>query len=299
MDLSGVIFVAVALAWAVYLLPQAIKHHDEAVQTRSVERFSATMRVLVRRGGAGAEGTGSSGQAVEEVVEPVAAPTPAQLRARRAAARRAMQRRRRVLGVLVTLLVIGVVLALTGVIARGYVAAPVVLLGAWLVTCRVMVKGELAAWHQARGVVPVVVPRSTEAPNAASSEADLVAGLEGYDDGGAHLLEANAETGLISAVSAEGATELSRAHTPGDPAETRDPRTLWDPVAVPLPTYVSKDHAAARELPAFDFDDTGVFSSGRDQADSELVRRERAEAEERRTAAHQAELDDHRRAVGH
>lgn len=296
MDLSGVIFAAVALAWAAYLIPQALKHHDEAVQTRSVERFSATMRVLVRRGAS--SGAGGSGQAVEEVVEPVAAPTPAQLRARRAAARRAMQRRRRVLGVLVTLLVVGVVLAVTGVIARGYVAAPVVLLGAWLVTCRVMVKGELAAWNQARGVVPVVVPRSTEVPNAASSEADLVAGLEGYDDGGAHLLEANAETGLISAVSAEGATELSRAHTPGDPAETRDPRTLWDPVAVPLPTYVSKDHAAARELPAFDFDDTGVFSSGRDQADSELVRRERAEAEERRTAQ-QAELDDHRRAVGH
>ncbi|MDQ1106766.1 hypothetical protein QE364_002700 [Nocardioides zeae] len=296
MDLSGVIFAAVALAWAAYLIPQALKHHDEAVQTRSVERFSATMRVLVRRGAA--SGASGSGQAAEEVVEPVAAPTPAQLRARRAAARRAMQRRRRVLGVLVTLLVAGVVLAVTGVIARGYVAAPVVLLGAWLVTCRVMVKGELAAWNQARGVVPVVVTRSTEVPNAASSEADLVAGLEGYDDGGAHLLEANAETGLISAVSAEGATELSRAHTPGDPAETRDPRTLWDPVAVPLPTYVSKDHAAARELPAFDFDDTGVFSSGRDQADSELVRRERAEAEERRTAQ-QAELDDHRRAVGH
>lgn len=299
MDLSGVIFVAVAIAWLVYLLPQALKHHDEAVQTRSVERFSATMRVLVRRSGVAGAADGSAEAAVEEVAEPVAAPTPAQLRARRAAARRAMQRRRRVLGVLLGLLALGVVLALTGVIAAGYVAAPVALLGAWLVTCRVMVKGELAAWDQARAVVSVAAPRSTEAPNAASSEADLVAGLEGYDDGGAHLLEANAETGLISAVSAEGATELSRAHAPGDPAETRDPRTLWDPVAVPLPTYVSKDHAAARELPAFDFDDTGVFSSGRDQADSDLVRRQRAEAEERRTAAHQAELDDHRRAVGH
>ena len=49
MDLSALIFVALAVAWAVYLIPKALKHHDEVVRSRSVDRFSHTMRVLARR----------------------------------------------------------------------------------------------------------------------------------------------------------------------------------------------------------------------------------------------------------
>ena len=52
MDLSALIFVALAVAWAVYLIPKALKHHDEVVRSRSVEKFSHTMRVLARRFGA-------------------------------------------------------------------------------------------------------------------------------------------------------------------------------------------------------------------------------------------------------
>ena len=43
------IFVALAVAWAAYLLPKALRHHDEVSRSRSVERFSNTMRVLARR----------------------------------------------------------------------------------------------------------------------------------------------------------------------------------------------------------------------------------------------------------
>ncbi|MCW2794451.1 MAG: hypothetical protein JWO76_3549, partial [Nocardioides sp.] len=49
MDLSAFIFVALAVAWAVYLVPKALKHHDDVVRSRSVDRFSHTMRVLARR----------------------------------------------------------------------------------------------------------------------------------------------------------------------------------------------------------------------------------------------------------
>ena len=49
MDLSALIFVALAVAWAVYLIPKALKHHDDVVRSRSVDRFSHTMRVLARR----------------------------------------------------------------------------------------------------------------------------------------------------------------------------------------------------------------------------------------------------------
>jgi len=47
-DLSALIFVALAVAWAVYLIPKALKHHDEVVRSRSVEKLSHTMRVLAR-----------------------------------------------------------------------------------------------------------------------------------------------------------------------------------------------------------------------------------------------------------
>ena len=49
MDQSGLIFVALAVAWAAYLIPQALRHHDEAVRGRSIDRFSRSMRVLARR----------------------------------------------------------------------------------------------------------------------------------------------------------------------------------------------------------------------------------------------------------
>ena len=49
MDPSALIFVALAVAWAAYLVPKALQHHDDAVRSRSVDRFSHTMRVLARR----------------------------------------------------------------------------------------------------------------------------------------------------------------------------------------------------------------------------------------------------------
>ena len=33
--MSALIFVALAVAWAVYLVPKALKHHDEVARTRS------------------------------------------------------------------------------------------------------------------------------------------------------------------------------------------------------------------------------------------------------------------------
>ena len=48
MDLSGLIFVALALAWGAYLIPKALKHHEDVVRSRSVDRFSDRMRVLAR-----------------------------------------------------------------------------------------------------------------------------------------------------------------------------------------------------------------------------------------------------------
>ena len=48
MDLSALIFVALAVAWAAYLVPKALRHHEDAAASRSVDG-SDRMRVLARR----------------------------------------------------------------------------------------------------------------------------------------------------------------------------------------------------------------------------------------------------------
>ena len=48
MDLSAVIFVVLALAWAVYLIPKALAHHDEVAGERLEEGHSEKVRVLTR-----------------------------------------------------------------------------------------------------------------------------------------------------------------------------------------------------------------------------------------------------------
>ncbi len=70
---------------------------------------------------------------------------------------------------------------------------------------------------------------------------------------------------------------------------------LWDPVPVTLPTYVSKS-AAHRTVRTIDLDATGVWTSGRSEADSRLARD--AEEAERTERDAQAARDKRDRAVG-
>ena len=92
-----------ALAWAVYLIPKALKHHDEVARTRSVDRFSRPMRVLARREPVNRRDAGSSSRRPRRRRQPAvrrpatgARPAPARppCRRRRAAAAAAAGRRR-------------------------------------------------------------------------------------------------------------------------------------------------------------------------------------------------------------
>ena len=97
MDLSAIIFVVLALAWAVYLIPKALKHHDELASDRLVEGHSDKVRILARKKRTVVTETVETVEAPVEVSAPVAAVRAPSLPTR-AAARRAAQRRRRVLG---------------------------------------------------------------------------------------------------------------------------------------------------------------------------------------------------------
>jgi len=72
--------------------------------------------------------------------------------------------------------------------------------------------------------------------------------------------------------------------------EERDPK-LWDPVPVTLPTYVSKP-PARRSVRTIDLDSTGVWTSGRTEADSALAREAEAADRVRRRVSRKDEAGD-------
>jgi len=266
-DLSALIFVALAVAWAVYLIPKALKHHEDDQRSRTVDRFSASMRVLARRdpvdsrtarlvvpGQVPATATVTATATPEAPPEtaPAVAPTRDQLRARRAAAARATKRRRRVLGLILLAGAVVGTLAALAVVPLPYVAIPAGLLVAWLVACRLMVQSERSARTTSRLPGVVVDPEPAQEDGPVTEEIEAVA---------------------------------------ADPA----PDGSWDPVPVTLPTYVAKEQATPRTVRTIDLESTGVWTSGHDESDSQLAR----EADEAVKAEHDARQDEAaRRATG-
>src|SRR5680860_837185 len=86
-DLSAVIFVVLALAWAVYLIPKALKHHDELASDRWVEAHSDQLRILSPHGKKFVVVASLSGAFVQPVVEPTVTETVAPVTTRAAARR--------------------------------------------------------------------------------------------------------------------------------------------------------------------------------------------------------------------
>jgi hypothetical protein len=271
-DPSALIFVALAVAWAVYLIPKALEHHEEGARTRTVERFSATLRVLARREpisrrkarlvAATHEATTTTSATTTTTVTrtssrraPEVQPlTSAQLRGRRQAAARAAKRRLRVVSLILVANAVVAGLAVAQVLDWVWCAAPVAVLVAWLFACRLMVKRERAELPHRR--IPTEVP--SEKPKDQTEE---IAKVE------APLLDETA------------------------PA-TPDPDS-WDPLPVTLPTYVSKP-VAPRSVSTIDLDSTGVWSSGRNASDSALAR----EADASNAADRASKSAAERRAAG-
>ncbi|MGZ8742039.1 MAG: divisome protein SepX/GlpR [Nocardioides sp.] len=307
MDLSGIIFVVLAVAWAVYLIPKALKHHDEVARTRSIDRFSTAMRVLARREPvnhrdarlvvAPARAADNprvltpTAPAAEEPAAKAAvrAPRPA---ARRAAARAAARRRRRILSFLLlsTLVVTG--LAAFALVPWWSVGIPAGLTLLYLLLCRTQVRRE----------------------RSASWDADLAATVEAMPEAGSSVrpvarpaarVDAPYGTPLQPAArNAQGFEELDpNEDTIAIPAAlldavivpTVDGGSLWDPLPVTLPTYVSKPKAR-RTVRTIDLDEPGTWSSGRSAEDSQLVA-EAAAVEVSKEAVEQT-IVEQQRAVG-
>ena len=187
------------------------------------------------------------------------------------------------------------------VFAWWYVAIPAVVLVAWLVACRLMVKSERQAvsvrsTEQAKtGTTERLAHRASGAGVGASTVgAATVApggGADAAEPEGADL--AADETGRIAVIAEEIAVEAPAARVTAAAGE----RSLWDPVPMTLPTYVSKPAAARRTIRAIELDSTGVWTSGRLLRETELAKQADAAAKEA-AAAESAEQGDEQRAVG-
>lgn len=301
MDLSALIFVALAVAWAVYLVPKAVRHHDEVARSRSVDRFSQTLRVLARREAVSSRDSRlvlSPGRPAAAAVvlakesasaARVEATSPPPAGRPRAARRVGARRRRRVLGLLVVALLTVGVLAAVGVIAWWWIAAPAVVVLAWLVTCRVSVRAERRAPAGLSSPVPLAggalgeqidVAREPETPDA-GLDAGPGETVGAVDDGALDGAEDTAQVAVVLAAQVADSEDSVAA-----PAA----QGMWDPVPMTLPTYVEKERAQQRTVRTIDLDSTGVWSSGRSASDSALARE-----------AEQAESDakaEQRRATG-
>ncbi len=261
MNLSGIIFVVLAVAWAAYLIPKALKHHDEVARTRSIDRFSTAMRVLARR-----EPTAQRDARV--VVTPArAADNPRVLtprapgpQVRRAAARAAARRRRRILSFLLfsTLVVTG--LAGFALVPWWSVAIPAGLTLVYLVLCRTQVRRERSAtWTS--DLAAAVEAEPVASSGARTRRAARVNAPYGTPVGDVRSDEVTPDEDTIAIPVAV----LDAVAVP-----TVDGGSLWDPLPVTLPTYVTKPKAR-RTVRTIDLEEPNTWSSGRSAEDSRLV----------------------------
>jgi hypothetical protein len=241
---SGLVYAAIVVGWAAYLIPHALHRQEQDAQQRSVDGFSSAMRVLGR-------GTTS---AVES------APTVEQIRAHRAAHRRAARaaakRRRRVLLLLLIATAATIGADAYGAVSSWSVAIPsgLALVFVWACSRRVRREAE-NYWRTA----PVVADRPERGPE---------------DDEPTVVLDR---------------AEIAQAVT----MQASDGSTLWDPVPVTLPTYVSKPRAP-RTIRTIDLGQPDTWTSGNTEEATALA--EQAEEPANDEVAEAAE--EPQRAVG-
>jgi hypothetical protein len=247
--LSGFLYVAIVVGWAVYLVPFALKRYDEATRNRSIDRFSSAMRVLGRRDGED-DGVVARSSTFEMASSRTGTPAVAARRtATREAAKVAARRRRRVL---LTLLFLTA--ATAGAAGLAYVdwwtvGVPGGLVVAWLLACRLQARRERVADARPRE------RRAEPAPAPAVAESRV---------------ETKVEAGRMPVVVAPAADDeptvvLQREDLDAAAAEYdaghETQGSLWDPVPVTLPTYVHKPRAP-RTIRTIDLGAPGVQSSG-------------------------------------
>jgi hypothetical protein len=298
---SGVIFAVVVIVWVAYVVPLMLRRYDEASKTSSLGSFTSLSRVIPRPG---RRDDAEVAEVAEETAEPVEvraseAPTPAPARTLdRPAARLAAQRRRRVLITLLVTLVVVAGLGVAGVIAQTWTAAPAALLVAWLVACRVQVRGELGLSTPKAPRVRVPKIRAPKSSRSAKATTPARRGGTAADEEitlvVSHQFE-DVEPNRPRVMEKEplGVDALDEQLQIAVPSVSTTGEALWDPLPVTLPTYVTKPRVG-RTVRTIDFAQAGTWSSGHVEAEG-VALPGRADG-----SAEPVDGDDQtRRAVGH
>lgn len=274
MSSSGIIYAVIVGAWAVYLVPMWLRRQDELNERHGTERFTTAIRVLSRRPSALARRFEAAMTAEHAVAahgfEPrsswtlirrnrnqaaMRARARAEHRQRRFERKRArdesalrtlprstlLARRRRVVSILFLTFTIGS--ALTGVLGAGWSPLPAIsglLLSLYIAHLRVQDRRRLEAKLRRRlrtGAAPrhESGPAPREAVNTATDRAGSRPGLR-----------------------------APRDPYEGEPPSMGHARDGWQPVPVPLPTYVTAP-VAPRATPA-----AGMSRPARQAADRQV-----------------------------
>ncbi|HYN75305.1 MAG TPA: hypothetical protein VEV13_03830 [Candidatus Limnocylindria bacterium] len=260
------LYAVIIVLWICILLPMWLRRHDEALESRSVDRFSSAMRTLSSR---------SAGDR-REVVMPARLPEPihADGTAAAVAEGRAVlaARRRRTLGVLaaVTLVVVG--LTLLGPLPVWAAALPALLLAGFLVHLRrettaqgVRDRRRAAQRARADSRVRRAAPEHRDAVERSTPAARTATWAHHEVD----LADVVLEPAMVA--TADDRAAASAVDLPYDSEVDR----AWAPVPVPLPTYVTAPKAP-RSVRVIDLTKPGLWTSG--HVDPEEAERLAAEA---------------------
>ncbi len=283
MQSSSLIFIVVVAIWAAYLVQYWVRRRDHLATIRSVDRFSAAMRVLDSHRLSQTAGPARSyavsptraaspqvvvkrGVAAPEVIVPESATRPSEGRPSVVSAVVEAPRKVRGLAFLAHLVLLPVSLLVAALGPLPWLVPGLLLLGllgsfGWLrqdvQAAEAAHREEHLARRRAREVAapvrrPAPRPRAERAAPAVEElpeQADLVEGLPDAD------VEAD-DLRADAVVTAQDAP-FDIADTPeatardASPAEAADGRTgTWEPVPVPRPTYTMKARAEARPAPA-------------------------------------------------
>ncbi|MFL6238658.1 MAG: hypothetical protein ACJ735_04070 [Actinomycetes bacterium] len=273
---SSLIYVAIVAMWAGLLIPMWLRRHEQETEVRSVDRFSTAMRILSRRpspppdrrylvmpqrpASATAPLADVPRAAVNRRVRPELRPAKAARPAKRRTGRASLvARRRRLMLVLLGLSLLTFVLAVAGVMSWWWQAVVDLALVAYVVHLRSEARRSRAYRRRHQ--------RAAVAPEAA------------------HLAAPEAVETVDVPVRARAPQPMPAAVYAGSAGPTVVDEDTWEPVPVPLPTYVTApvaerpEPAPLEHEPLFDqeqWQDDDDFIDVRDDELAEIVDRRRA-----------------------
>ena len=220
------LFGLIIAGWGVYFVPRWVRNYEERSEARSVEKFTEAMRILSHK----AEEPTDAEPAGER--RPPAGPAPEMRRAPRRVTPLAMRRRRILAGLLLVTVVVAVLTPFTPVPWQAPVGLVLVLAG-FLVHLRV----------QARRASDLTRSRQSIRRRAGLRLRRFDA-LDRILASRQRLAEERAAA-LAARLEAEAAAEQSAREEEERLAAAADG---WQPVPVPLPTYVTKPRAPERAV---------------------------------------------------